>query len=367
MKICLRRQLSKFDATVRTSRNPTPQKTEINPFQTGPAIPKFCFQLTKLGFLQPQTYDPEIFSRFLKIANAAILFLKSSREMFLISVKSYFLMKLLNKSPIKCVALLLCCLSCYANAALLSVDFAAAAAPDPGNPLQPGFQEWVMGSASDTAPPVTNPTKSFSTSAGSIVATIAGGSSIAAFSGIGNIQINTRARAGIANSGDFTQSALLNERFVSTGSPTNVATPSGIGNGLYLRLTGLAASTTYTIQVWGVDYTAGALKSGYFHLFDATNEGAGYTSLPSLGSYSIGSTPSSGGASSGITTISNNNQYSVTANVTTDSTGTLIVKSISNIDGSGIMNGFVLIPEPSSAVLLFGAMGGLVLLRRRSH
>jgi len=142
----------------------------------------------------------------------------------------------------------------------------------------------------------------------------------------------------ILNAGEFTQADMMRERIASLGSPTTPTTGKGTGSGLYLKVSGLSANTSYMIQAWGVDSTGlfassnVRLKDGYNYGYDATAETGGYTSLPQVETYTVAGSP---------TTIADNDQYSVSGIITTDSSGTLIYKQISNIDKS-VMNGFVL-------------------------
>jgi len=107
--------------------------------------------------------------------------------------------------------------------------------------------------------------------------------------------------------------------------------------------------------VWGYDTQTNSpygSKPGTFSLYDRTN---GANSL--VGSFTsvAGSLPS------------NNNTFSVIGNFTSDANGVIVIESISNIDGTGIMNGFVVstVPEPMSASLLLGGLGMLAFRRRR--
>jgi hypothetical protein len=107
--------------------------------------------------------------------------------------------------------------------------------------------------------------------------------------------------------------------------------------------------------VWGYDTQTSPLsgaKPGNFSLYDRTG---GTDTL--LGSFTsvAGSLPS------------DNNSYSVTGNVTSDPNGVIMVESLSNIDGTGIMSGFVVstVPEPMSGFLLFGGLGIVALRRHR--
>jgi len=159
--------------------------------------------------------------------------------------------------------------------------------------------------------------------------------------------INTRLRGNApTDSGSFTQSNLLADRVVTT---------AGTGTGLFLQLSGFTPSTTFSIQVWGYDTQTSPLsgaKPGNFSLHDRT--GGADTLLGSFTSVA-GSLPT------------DNNSFSVTGTVTSDVNGAILVESLSNIDGSGIMNGFVgsTVPEPMSGFLLLGGLGIVALRRRR--
>ena len=120
------------------------------------------------------------------------------------------------------------------------------------------------------------------------------------------------------------------------------------------------AGASYDIQVWGVDTNVldtgvtGGAKPGNFQLLDWTSGSA-----VALGSYSTTSAelPTS------------NDSFSVTGTVVADANGRIVVQSVSNMDGSGIMNGFVLstsvIPEPGRVGLFMGALCWLLIRRQR--
>jgi len=162
-----------------------------------------------------------------------------------------------------------------------------------------------------------------------------------------NGSLNTRSRTNVPpDSGSFTQSNLLTDRVVST-----------TGTGLFLSLSGFAPNTTFSIQVWGYDTQNSnpyGAKPGTFSLYDRTN---GANSL-------IGSFTSVAGA-----LPTDNNTFSVVGNFTSDKNGMIILESISNIDGTGIMNGFVVstVPEPMGVSLFAGGLAMLALRRRRSR
>jgi hypothetical protein len=222
---------------------------------------------------------------------------------------------------------------------VLGIDFG-------GGATQAGFQSWNTGT--DGAGPktstftATNPTL---VPTGSVGATVAGGTDAANLANDVN-SLNVRTRVGApANNGTFTQADLMVDRVVTTGGAA--------GSGLFLQLTGFAPNTTVGVQVWGYDtQSAGGAKPGNFALYDRT--GGANTQLGSF-SVTAGSLPA------------DNSTFSVSGTVTSDATGKIVLESISNIDGTGIMNGVLItsVPEPSAAVLLALAGGAPLLARRR--
>ena len=214
-----------------------------------------------------------------------------------------------------------------------------------GGATQSGFQTWNIGT--DGAGPKSttfSATDLASVPTGTVGLTLAGGSDAANLAN-DTLSLNTRTRVGApTNGGAFTQADLMVDRVVTTGGAA--------GTGLFLQLTGFAPSTPFAVQVWGYDtQAAGGAKVGNFNLLDRTN-GAN----TSLGTFSAtaGQLPT------------DNNTFSVSGTVTSDATGKIVFETISNIDGTGIANGFVIssaVPEPTGT--LFIAVGFAALARRR--
>jgi hypothetical protein len=224
---------------------------------------------------------------------------------------------------------------------VLGIDFG-------GGATQAGFQSWNTGT--DGAGPKTTTftaTNLTLVPTGSVGATLAGGTDAANLANDVN-SVNVRTRVGApTNNGAFTQADLMVDRVVTTGGVA--------GSGLFLQLTGFAPNTTFGVQVWGYDtQAAGGAKPGNFALYDRTN-GAN----TSLGSFSVtaGSLPT------------DNNTFSVTGTVTSDATGKIVLESISNIDGTGIMSGALIssVPEPSTALLALAGCTPLLARRRRGR
>lgn len=163
-----------------------------------------------------------------------------------------------------------------------------------------------------------------------------------------NYSINQRLRTGLSDSGSFTLGDLLIDRVVATvaAGKTNEA-----GSGLLLQLSGFEASTQYEVQLWGYEHNnRGTAKNVEF--FDLSSG-----SDISLGSYT--------------TTVNQlpltNDDFSITAIVTSDAAGNIILKSRSNFDGIGIFNGVTVtaVPEPGLPALLLIGSTALLLQRRR--
>ncbi len=218
-------------------------------------------------------------------------------------------------------------------AVVLAVDFGGGTSN-----LQAGFQ----GFTSPADGSISSTTQNYS----GITVTLNGGTS-----GTGTGYLNARDRPHAPpNAGAYTNFSLLRERIVANGGT----------NGVLLTIGGLQPDTDYTLQVWGFDTRAavdgGGAKPGTNILWDNSN-GNDYI----IGQYTM---------TAGQMPV-DNNSFSVTATITTDSNGVLMVRSYNNtgaglIDGPGIMNGFVLsqVPEPSASLLTL-AGAGFVLARRR--
>lgn len=231
-------------------------------------------------------------------------------------------------------------LSLSADAAVvLAVDFGG----NSGN-LQSGFQGF-------TNPPdaAISATQSYS----GISVTLSGGVQTNGTTGYLNARDRPHAPP---DAGAFTNFSLLRDRIVANGG-SNAAL-----HGVLLTIGGLMANTDYTIQVWGFDTRAavdgGGAKAGTNVLWDNSN-GSDYE----LGRYTM---------TAGQLPV-DNNSFSITATVTTDASGVLMVRSFNpgsdRIDGPGIMNGFVLsiVPEPSSSLLILSGAGLFLVKRRRTH
>lgn len=216
------------------------------------------------------------------------------------------------------------------------------------SPVQSGFQGWNIGADGGGSTPRSTTftaTDLASVPSGTVTVMLAGGNDPANMSN-NTLSVNTRTRVGApTNSGAFTQADLMVDRVVTTGGAA--------GTGLFLQLTGFAPNTPFAVQVWGYDtQAAGGAKPGNFNLLDRTN-GAN----TSLGTFAAtaGQLPT------------DNNTFSVSGTVTSDATGKIVLESISNIDGTGIANGFTIssVPEPTGAA--FVVVGLAAVARRRRH
>lgn len=218
-------------------------------------------------------------------------------------------------------------------ATLLAIDLG-------GTGAETGFQPWSVGGDGVSIR---------TTTLGGYDLTLAGGVNASDLTTLNpNYSLNQRLRSGLSDSGSFTLGDLLIDRVVATvaAGKTNEA-----GSGLLLQLSGFEASTQYEIQLWGYEHNnRGTAKNVEF--FDLSSG-----SEISLGSYT--------------TTINQlpltNDDFSITAIVTSDAAGNIILKSRSNFDGIGIFNGVTVtaVPEPGLPALLLIGSTALLLQRRR--
>lgn len=159
----------------------------------------------------------------------------------------------------------------------------------------------------------------------------------------GNLGASGRERGAPVDNGSFTYGSLLRDLV------TRIAQGDTVGNPLVsLQISGLPVSTSYTLQLWALDNAngAGAEVSTWYDMSSGSN-------------ITLGTITNSNAAAP-----TSNNDFSLTATVTTDSTGTLKLGSVFP-NSQGQINGFTLntIPEPGSLVFL--AMGMMSVLSRR--
>ncbi len=228
---------------------------------------------------------------------------------------------------------------------ILGVDFGSGAA-------QAGFTRWLpTDSNGPQSTTFTGLDTTFTT--GTITATVANGSNSTNMA-LNTLGLNTRLRGNApVDGGGFTQAALMSDRLVSTGSPAT--------SGLFVELTGLTPLAEFTFQMWAYDTRTGAgetgAKPGYVNFYDWTT---GTQQLLGNFTATAGQLPT------------DNNTFSITGTVTADAFGRVVVQSVSNIDGSGIMNGFKLtgistaaVPEPGRALMVVLGLSMMTLRRRR--
>lgn len=234
-----------------------------------------------------------------------------------------------------CLLLTLCSASASA-ATLLSVDFG-------GGNAETGFTKWTIGADGASIR---------STTVGSYGLTMAGGVTAADLTTLNTrYSLNDRSRGGPADSGAMTYGDVFSDRAVATLIPGQTLQT---GAGLLLQISGFEPNTAYVVQLWGYEHN----NTGTAKFVDFYDLSSGIEAL--LGGYTT---------TAGQTPLTNND-FSITATVTTDANGNLIFKSRSNYDGLGIFNGITVssvaaVPEPTVGML--GALGvmGIVMRRRR--
>ena len=123
--------------------------------------------------------------------------------------------------------------------------------------------------------------------------------------------------------------------------------PNTSGSAMGIELSGLAASTTYTIKFYAYDQNA-TRPATFTNLTGGASTVLGTINNPQLV----------------FTTATSNDVYSLSANVTTDAQGRLLIAE-TNPGGLPILNALQLstVPEPASLVALVA--GGVALARRR--
>jgi len=238
-----------------------------------------------------------------------------------------------------------------ASAQILSVQFMTT-----GSPVQNGFQSFSLSSTVGVA----NPTQSYTDTLGDTV-------SVELLSSSASVE--SRFNAGATNKTNFTNANLFNGfavQFNHVQAADNGA--SSLPNTNSLMVGGLAANTTYQIQIWSIDTRNSSNTGSYDWWYDST-KGTGSSAVLIGG---IQNNTSTTFAEPPDTTASNN-LYSVTGYITTNSSGVFDLADVTGantINGgsnSGLINGFTLsaVPEPSTYALMIGGLTALVVTIRR--
>ncbi len=223
---------------------------------------------------------------------------------------------------------------------LLAVDFNLSG--DPASPTQSGFSSWNFASTTVTSPQ--------SQSFGIYTVNLIGNGD--------NIAGRDRTSGGNPtppNGGSFTQSDLMRD-FVQGLARTGATidnVPTTAANNTSFTISGFAASTQYTFQLWALD--RGANNGNVTSWWNTTNgTGANATSLGSIVNSTAAGAPA------------NNNAFSVSGTVTSDANGFLRFGATNTSPQQVFMNGFQVsvIPEPTTALLIGLGLGGILLRRR---
>lgn len=219
-------------------------------------------------------------------------------------------------------------------ATLLSVDFGSGGA-------ETGFVQWSTGG---------DGTGIRSTTLGVYSLKLAGGVTVADLATANSqFSVNERTRPAMTDSGAFTYRDLYYDRVV--GTILSGSAPAGAG--LLLQLGGFDPNTEYVLQLWGYEHNNRGVEK-FVNFYDLTS----------------GSETLLGGFTTTVNQLPlDNDDFSITATVTSDAAGNIILKSRSNFDGVGIFNGVTVssVPEPGIASLTLLGTCAIFLRRRRRH
>jgi len=229
-------------------------------------------------------------------------------------------------------------------AVILAVDFNRINTTPATSPTQSGFQAFNITESTTGAR-----TASF---------TASDASTITVNLPVGTTTSRDRGTTRVPNVGAFTYSDLYRDLAVQIGRNTGAAggatpTLAQVVAATSMSLTGLTANRTYTIRLWSVNPDNDNNQTAtWFNLTPQTFTSQGAEiSLGTILNVAI-SNPTS------------NTDYSILATVTSNQNGELYFRQ-SMSSGSGHINGFELIPEPSSAMALVSSIALLLGIRRR--
>ena len=262
--------------------------------------------------------------RFQIFAACSEILQKQSRGMF--TSRTYLLVALV------CIALTVKSVSAQV---LLAVDFNLSSNPD--SLTETGFSGFGLSSSGGSSSGNTTP-QTFGAYTVALLTGVTSGDSTAGLP-------TGRYRTALTDSGAFTYNHLY-EDLAGQLARTTSATPATTAAGLSaFSISGLAANTQYSIQIWAMDATQ---NNGVVSAFYDTTVGTGASATL------IGNTITN----SNSPVLTDNNAYSTSGLVRSDENGVLRI-GVTVTSGTGILNGFAIsaVPEPSSLAAL-----GLALL-----
>ena len=159
---------------------------------------------------------------------------------------------------------------------------------------------------------------------------------------------NSRDRTSPANSGGFTYNALYRDFLFDNGNAG--------ADSFDITFSGLVASSAYSFTFYAFDHDQ---ANGHTNTFTLNTAGATFNSIFINTAGATGGT----GVITDAGTPTTNSQYALTLAGTTNSLGNISFTQTGS--AYPILNGFEIVPEPSSAMALLSSIALLLGIRRR--
>jgi hypothetical protein len=242
-------------------------------------------------------------------------------------------------------AMILCLATPTLAQSILSLDFGDRdGTGGAGNPLQSGFQAFMLDNTQSNTAIVPTTTRTFGALSVTVSAT-----------GANTSGIDDRVRAVPTDSGAFSNEALLRDFiFAVHTANTTVATDEGLN----VQIQGLTPNLAYTVRLWSYDNGSNPARISDWFVNNSTT--------PVVAGYSF----------AGSTLPTDNDSNTFTFQATATATGTLLLSgraaaAVSGANNNNTHNVFLNamqitpVPEPSALALAGGALAAALAWRRR--